>query len=87
MMLKMKVECIWKKDKKVEKCIAIVEQINDNRNFCEVLIASSTAIRLIVGYRKWGNFICIPERRIGTNLSNFKDFFGIRKYYAFLWER
>ena len=68
-------ECILKKGKNLEKWQASVEYINDNGTFCEVFVSSRSSIRLIVGYGKWGNFVCIPDFNVGTGLADFRDLF------------
>lgn len=69
----MNFECILKKGKKVERWQSSVEYINDNGSFCEVFVSSRSSIRLIVGYGKWGNFVCIPDWNVGTSLADFKN--------------
>lgn len=71
----MEFECIWKKGKKVEKWLARVEEIHDNGKFSEVYISSRSSIRLIIGYGKWGNFVCVPDWKVGIFLADFRDFF------------
>lgn len=71
----MKFECVWKKGKKQKRWMATVDYIHDHGRFCEVFINSRSTIRLIIGYGKWGNFVCVPDWNVGTELSDFRDLF------------
>lgn len=69
----MQFECRIKRGKKIETWKANVEYLKEHGDFFDVIIFSRSSIRLMVGCGSWGNFVCVPDFKVGCYLSDFKD--------------
>jgi hypothetical protein len=61
--------------KKTEIWSARLMEVHDHGAFFEIFIDSRSSIRIIIGHGVWGNFVCIPDWKVGTFLSDFRDYF------------
>ena len=76
----MKYPCILTRGKKKETWTGEIRPISRTGSVYEAEInGRGTYFHLIVGRHRYGNYLCIPNHNVGSELSSYKDVFWNRE--------
>ena len=72
----MEYQCTLTRGKRKEHWLGEIQLISYSGSFYEAEITGrGTYFHVIVGKHRYGNYICIPNHDVGSELSGFRDLF------------